>query len=101
HVTHPDLHSFPTRRSSDLTLAEAGARLALTYQNERLERNVRQLAETLPGALLLPLDVTDDGQIDAVFEALSKEFGRLDFLIHARSEEHTSELQSRENLVCR
>ena len=46
--------------------------MALTYQNERLERNVRQLAETLPGALLLPLDVTDDGQIDAVYEALSK-----------------------------
>src|SRR5690606_40374615 len=103
-------------------------RLALTYQNERLERNVRELAATLPDPLLLPLDVTDDGQIDAVFQAIRSEFGRLDCLVHAvafapredlmrdyvdtsrdgfrialdvsRSEEHTSELQSRENLAC-
>ncbi|HLT58901.1 MAG TPA: enoyl-ACP reductase [Limnochordales bacterium] len=64
-------------------LADAGARLALTYQNERLERNVRPLAETLPGALVLPLDVTDDGQIEAVYQAIGQEFGRLDILVHA------------------
>ncbi|MFO7311178.1 MAG: enoyl-ACP reductase [Bacillota bacterium] len=64
-------------------LSEAGMRLALTYQNERLERNVRELAATLPDPLLLPLDVTDDGQIDAVFQAIRSEFGRLDCLVHA------------------
>ncbi|HEY8418372.1 MAG TPA: enoyl-ACP reductase [Limnochordales bacterium] len=64
-------------------LAEAGMRLAITYQNERLERNVRELAAALPEPLILPLDVTDDGQIEAVYQAIASEFGRLDCLIHA------------------
>ncbi|MBO8141379.1 MAG: enoyl-ACP reductase [Firmicutes bacterium] len=64
-------------------LAEAGARLAITYQNERLEKNVRELAGTLSDALIMPLDVTDDAQIEAAFAAIGREFGRLDFLVHA------------------
>ena len=62
--------------------ADAGARLALTYQGERLEENVRELGGTLKDPLLLPLDVTDDAQIDAVFEQIDREFGGLDFLVH-------------------
>jgi enoyl-[acyl-carrier protein] reductase I len=62
--------------------AEAGARLALTYQGERLEENVRELAAELTDPLLLPLDVTSDAQIENVFVELDREFGGLDFLVH-------------------
>jgi enoyl-[acyl-carrier protein] reductase I len=62
--------------------AEAGARLALTYQGERLEENVRELAAGLKDPLLLPLDVTSDAQIENVFVELDREFGGLDFLVH-------------------
>ena len=60
----------------------AGARLAVTYQGERLEENVRELAADLANPLILPCDVTDDAQIAAVFEQIDKEFGGLDFLVH-------------------
>ena len=72
----------------------AGARLAVTYQGERLEENVRELSAALNDPLILPLDVTDDAQIASVFEAIEREFGGLDFLVHgaayARKEELTS-----------
>lgn len=64
-------------------LTEAGMRLAFTYQGERLEKNVRQLAEPLEGSLILPCDVTDDAQLDAVFEAVGNEFGELNTLVHS------------------
>ena len=60
----------------------AGARIALTYQGERLEENVRELAEGLTNPLVLPLDVTDDGQIANVFAEIEKTFGSLDFVVH-------------------
>ena len=62
--------------------SSAGARLAITYQGERLEENVRELSESLADPLILPCDVTDDAQIAAVFEAVDREFGGLDFLVH-------------------
>ena len=62
--------------------AAAGARLAITYQGERLEENVRELAAELTDPVLLPCDVTDDGQMAKVFETVDAEFGGLDFLVH-------------------
>jgi enoyl-[acyl-carrier protein] reductase I len=65
--------------------AEAGATLALTFQGERLEENVRELAATLPPGnepLILPCDVTNDSQIDEVFAAIREKHGGLDFLVH-------------------
>jgi enoyl-[acyl-carrier protein] reductase I len=62
--------------------AAAGARLALTYQGERLEENVRDLAGSLADPLILPCDVTSDDQVAAVFAAVEREFGGLDFLVH-------------------
>jgi len=62
--------------------AREGARLAFTYQGEAVERNVRELAGTLRRSLVFPCDVTDDGQVALLFEKLSREFGRLDFLVH-------------------
>ena len=62
----------------------AGARLALTYATERFEGNVRDLAAALEHpALTLPCDVSHDDQIAAVFSAVEREFGGLDFLVHA------------------
>jgi len=63
-------------------MARDGARLALTYQGERLLENVQELAAELDRPLLLPCDVTSDLQIAEVFEALGREFGGLDFLLH-------------------
>ena len=64
-------------------LSAAGMRLAFTYQGERLKENVEELAATLPGALVLPCDVTSDAEIAAVFAAIGREFGRLDTLVHS------------------
>ncbi|MEB3246003.1 MAG: enoyl-ACP reductase FabI [Vampirovibrionales bacterium] len=64
-------------------LSNAGMRLAFTYQGERLEKNVRELAEPLQNSLILPCDVTDDAQMDAVFNSIEVEFGRLDCLVHS------------------
>ncbi len=61
----------------------AGARVALTFQGERLEENVRELAEGLTDPLVMPLDVTDDGQIARVFEEIDRVFGGLDFVVHS------------------
>jgi enoyl-[acyl-carrier protein] reductase I len=72
-------------------LANSGARLALTYPSARLEENVRELAATLDNPLILPCDVSSDQQITELGQALEKEFGGLDFLVHgaafARAEE--------------
>jgi enoyl-[acyl-carrier protein] reductase I len=60
----------------------AGARLAVTYQGERLEENVRELSVALKDPLVLPLNVADDAQIANVFSEIDREFGGLDFLVH-------------------
>jgi len=61
---------------------EQGARIALTYQGERLEENARELAASLKSPLVLPCDVSRDEDIAAVFAAVKKEFGTLDFVVH-------------------
>jgi enoyl-[acyl-carrier protein] reductase I len=61
---------------------EEGARLALTYQGERLEENVRELAQGLKDPLILPCDVTKDEDIASVFAGVRDEFGQLDFVVH-------------------
>ena len=60
----------------------AGARLALTYQGERLEENVRELSAGLTDPLILPCDVGDDAQIARVFDEVDRTFGGLDFVVH-------------------
>jgi enoyl-[acyl-carrier protein] reductase I len=62
--------------------ANAGARLALTYQGERLAENVRELSAGLADPLVLPLDVTDDAQVATVFAEIDRAFGGLDFVVH-------------------
>jgi enoyl-[acyl-carrier protein] reductase I len=74
------------KRSIAWAIAEAagraGARLAVTYQGERLEENVRELSAALDNPLILPCDVTDDAQIASVFARIGEEFGGLDFVVH-------------------
>jgi len=60
-----------------------GAELAVTYLNEKAERFVRPLAEEIDARLVLPLDVEKEGELDAVFDRIRQEWGRLDFLIHS------------------
>lgn len=76
-------------------LAQEGAALALTYQNERLERNVRPLAESLPGTWLLSCDVSDDEQISRLVQELQSRWGRLDILVHSVAFAKKEELSGR------
>ena len=62
--------------------SKAGARLAITYQGERLEENVRELSAALTDPVVLPCDVSNDEQIGAVFAQVERDFGGLDFLVH-------------------
>lgn len=61
----------------------AGADLAVTYLNAKSEPFVRPLAEAVEAPIIVPCDVRIDGQLEAVFERITKEWGRLDFLFHS------------------
>jgi enoyl-[acyl-carrier protein] reductase I len=64
-------------------VSEAGARLAFTYQGERLKENVEDLTREMEGTLILPCDVMKQEEVDETFARVGQEFGRLDFLIHS------------------
>jgi len=64
-------------------LSEAGASLAICYQNERLQRDAEELAVDLPDAKTFRCDVSIDADIDAVFEQLKTTYGKLDILVHS------------------
>jgi len=66
-----------------LACAAQEAKLAFTYQGERLKENVEKLAGEIPGSLIVPCDVTDQASVDAAFEAVGKKYGKLDFVIHS------------------
>ena len=74
-------------RSIAWGIAEAmhreGADLAFTYQNEKLRSRVEKIAEKTGSNVVMPLDVGDDEQIEAVFETLGNEWGVLDTIVHA------------------
>jgi enoyl-[acyl-carrier protein] reductase I len=77
------------------TLAAQGAEMAFTYQGEALGKRVRPLAEELGVKQVLPCDVEDLASVDSVFSALKKEWGGLDFLVHAIAFADKSELKGR------
>lgn len=60
-----------------------GADIALTYLNDKAKQYVAPLAEQIDASLLLPLDVTKPGQMQAVFDRIRADWGRLDFAIHS------------------
>ncbi len=60
-----------------------GADLAITYLNDKARRHVEPVAKALDAPIILPLDVQRPGELEAVFEAIRKEWGRLDILVHS------------------
>jgi enoyl-[acyl-carrier protein] reductase I len=60
-----------------------GAEVAVTYLNEKAKKYVELLARELEAPILMPLDVRVPGQMEAVFERIEKQWGRLDYLIHS------------------
>ena len=77
------------------TLAAQGAELAFTYQGEALGKRVKPLAESLGSTLVLPCDVEDIASVDAVFAALKKAWGTIDFVVHAIGFSDKNELKGR------
>jgi enoyl-[acyl-carrier protein] reductase I len=76
-------------------LSEHGAELAFTYQGEALRKRVAPLAAAVNSSMLLPCDVEDLASVDAVFSALEKQWGSLDFVVHAVAFSDKSELKGR------
>ncbi len=72
-----------------------GAELAITYLNDKAERHVRPLAEQVEAPIVMPLDVTRPGQVEAVFDAIRDTWGRLDFLLHSIAYAPMSDLHGR------
>ena len=62
---------------------ELGAELAITYLNDRARIHVKPLADTLRASIFMPLDVSVAGQLEDVFEAIARQWGRLDILVHS------------------
>jgi enoyl-[acyl-carrier protein] reductase I len=76
-----------TERSIAWGIAQAmhreGAELAFSYINDRMKDRVVPLAQSLGSKITMPLDVTDDAQIDSAFDLLKREWGNLDIVVHA------------------
>jgi enoyl-[acyl-carrier protein] reductase I len=64
-------------------LSDAGAKLAVTYQNERLKQEAHELISALPGAEAFQCDVSKDTEIDSFFAQIKEHHGRLDTLVHS------------------
>lgn len=64
------------------SLSQAGAKLAITYQNERLKQEAHDLITSLPGAEAFQCDLSNDAEIDQLFAQLKTSYGRLDALAH-------------------
>ena len=76
-------------------LREAGAELALTYLNDKAKPHVEPLARSVNAVLFLPLEVTDEAQLAALFETVRARWGRLDFVIHSIAFAPKDDLQGR------
>jgi enoyl-[acyl-carrier protein] reductase I len=77
-------------------LAEEGARVAFTYQGERIEKSVRDLAETVSSPLVTECDVRSDDDVERVFSEVSDSFGGgLDVLVHSVAFAAAEDLEGR------
>jgi enoyl-[acyl-carrier protein] reductase I len=74
---------------------EAGAKLAFTFQGEALEKRVRPLASGIGSDIIMPCDVTDAASIDRAFAEVEKQWGELDFLVHAIAFSNKEQLKGR------
>jgi len=76
-------------------LASQGAQIAFTYQGDAQKKRLGPLAQSIGSTIVLPADVESDEQLDAVFATLKKEWGGLDFLVHAIAFSDRDELKGR------
>ena len=76
-------------------LAGQGAELAFTYQGDAQAKRLKTLAASIGASIILPADVENDDQIDSVFAALEKQWGSIDFLVHAIAFSDREELKGR------
>lgn len=76
-------------------LKAEGAELAITYQNDKARPHVEPLAERLGAPVVMPLDVRDLAQLDALFTRIQAQWGRLDFLLHSIAFAPKADLQGR------
>jgi len=72
---------------------EWGADLAITYLNEKAMAFVEPLAKELEAGIFMPLDVSKPGELEALFEQINKEWGRLDILVHSMAFAPKEDLQ--------
>lgn len=75
--------------------AAQGAELAFTYQGDALKKRVEPLAAEIGSKVVVPCDVTDMASIDATFETIRSEWGKLDFVVHAIAFSDKDELTGR------
>jgi len=76
-------------------VAAEGASLAFTYQGEALHKRVKPLADSVKATHLLECDVTNEASLNTVFETLGKDWGSLDFVVHAIAFSDKEELKGR------
>ncbi len=76
-------------------LAAHGAEIAFTYQGDAQAKRLRPLAQSIGSQVILPADVENDEQLDAVFERLATHWGKIDFLVHAIAFSDKEELKGR------
>ncbi|MGE5503044.1 MAG: enoyl-ACP reductase FabI [Actinomycetota bacterium] len=72
-----------------------GAEVAVTYLNDKAEKWVRPLADALDAPIVMPCDVREDGQLEAVFDAIREKWGKLDFVIHSIAFANKDDLHGR------
>ena len=75
--------------------ADAGAELAFSYQGEQLKKRVDPLAAQLGSEMVIECDVSDAGSLDALFDRLKSEWGKIDFVVHAIGFSDKTELRGR------
>ncbi len=76
-------------------LHEAGAEMAFTYQGEAFGKRVKPLAEGIGSNIVMDCDVSNEDDLDNVFDILKKEWGNIDFVVHAIAYSDKDELQGR------
>ena len=77
------------------TLAAHGAELGFTYQGDVLAKRVKPLAESVGSSLTVDCDVTDEGSMERVFDTVAKDWGSLDFVVHAIAFSDKDQLKGR------
>jgi enoyl-[acyl-carrier protein] reductase I len=77
------------------TLHTHGAAIAFTYQGEAQAKRLKPLADSVDAKILLQADVERDDELDAAFDVLAHEWGRLDFVVHAIAYSDREELKRR------